>query len=86
MTTLKEYKAMMEEMMRAGNLLKSPPDRISEHVNFSCESLQIAPTLIRVIGLAEEALDSCDYMEGEDRFDHQLVNNALSEIRKLKGE
>lgn len=41
--------------------------------------------LIRVIELAEEALDSCDYMEGEDRFDHELVKQALSEIRKLKG-
>lgn len=43
--------------------------------------------LIRVIELAEEALKSCYFRDLDEMdYDVDLVDSALSEIRKLKGE
>lgn len=54
-------------------------------------SRNIVPELIRVIELAEEALESCgeEYYKKEDMivqvFDKIKIENAMLEIRKLKG-
>lgn len=59
------------------------------NAQFIAASRNIAPELIRVIELAEEALNSCEESgaHGEQAyFDEDMVRQALSEIRKLKGE
>lgn len=43
--------------------------------------------LLRVIELAEDALNSCGVNEqGQEYFDGIIIQQALSEIRKLKGK
>ena len=51
------------------------------------DALNKQADLIRVIELAEEALKSCYFRDHDEMdYDVDLVENALSEIRKLKGE
>ena len=112
MTTLKEYKAMMEGATDApwgvhkqnqksyvGNNLIIIPEHINMVVctiwaghdddetasngKFIAASRNIAPKLIRVIELAEEALLE---IEHSDECAQIVATRALSEIRKLKGE
>lgn len=112
MTTLKEYKTMMEGATDApwscseqqgtkghcfqaqiwdsdGDSLATIEPTVFEKyatsdAQFIAASRNIAPDLIRVIELAEEALNSVvdDY---DDKGHGALLVNALSEIRKLKG-
>lgn len=112
MTTLKDYKTMMEgategpwEVIWDEDLItwivKSQStswnicdvcccidkDESGEtHANIIAASRNIAPKLIRVIELAEDAL--CARLDPEYSFDEdmELARKALSEIRKLKGE
>lgn len=83
MTTLSEYKAMMEG---------ATDDSVEQSYTFfhtikEWEALkasrEIAPSLIRVIELAEEALSRYYH---DEICDTSIAENALSEIRKLKGE
>lgn len=47
----------------------------------------VLPDLLRVIELAEDALNSCGVNEqGQEYFDGIIIQQALSEIRKLKGK
>lgn len=115
MTTLKEYKAMMDGATDApwgvtnhpnqkaygGNLIVTPEDtdmvvctiwtcdeddETASNGKFISASRNIAPELIRVIELAEEAL--CARVDPEYSFDEDmlLARKAITEIRKLKGE
>ncbi len=121
MTTLKEYKAMMESATDAPWLLKESTEKgvgdyiRAETFGFVCRmpdiwgtengftenkhnarfiaaSRNIAPELIRVIELAEEALlnaMSCVPKNTEDKTYSLIIeqaNNTISEIRKLKGD
>ena len=106
MTTLKEYKAMMEGATDALKVVKSTiadygdddPERSLDtewgnvdvkvkHLDPIRATLELTPELIRVIELAEEALKSCYFRDHDEMdYDVNLVDNALSEIRKLKGE
>lgn len=120
MTTLKEYKAMMDGATDApwgvhkqnqksyvGNNLIIIPDHInmvvctiwashdgdetSSNGKFIAASRNIAPELIRVIELAEEALTLTARHNTNDTDKNQLAVfkaaiDVLSEIRKLKGE
>ena len=117
MTTIKEYKAMMEGATDAPwsfidewSGIYDAPDirgaqvRIAEIVRtpsyisnaqFIAASRNIAPSLIRVIELAEEALNLADNALWADiangafpqrKVTRDIVYNALSEIRKLRGE
>lgn len=64
-------------------------EEATTNAQFIAASRNIAPELIRVIELAEEALNSCEESgaHGEQAyFDEDMVRQALSEIRKLKGE
>jgi len=113
MTTLKEYKAMMEGATDApwvaiycgqsiyhknarnkkicgmpskeGNTFE---DRTNlKNAKFIVASRNIAPELIRVIELAEDALVNAQATLRHYRlYDLEKVEKALSEIRKLKGE
>lgn len=111
MTTLKEYKAMMEGATDAPwriNIEKDPSDGrychqivgldnsiITDDRNYYpsaphivdagliVKSVNIAPDLIRVIELAEEALLS---VNERSLYVPAIVDKTLSEIRKLKGE
>ena len=100
MTTLKEYKAIMEGAMDALNAVLCAPDGkccISgsdgdrKAVDEALEKLSIAggnlaPELIRVIELAEDAFETCGVnRHGQEYHDWDKIKNALSEIRKLKG-
>ncbi len=101
MTTLKEYKAIMEGATDAVNFIQAQSykaERYQEPIDRQIEIIRAfisyQSELIRVIELAEEKLafiadgclvppdggspDICDYMKA--------ANEALSEIRKLKGE
>ena len=108
MTTIKEYKEMMEgatdgpwklsEVM--GHVMVRDANnetvvgfstyggdcRYLKNARLMTASRNIAPELIRVIELAEEAL--CARVDPEYSFDEDmlLARKALSEIRKLKGE
>lgn len=116
MTTLKEYKAMMEGVTDAPwgvtnhpnqkaygeNLIVTPEDtdmvvctvwtcdeddETASNGKFIAASRNIAPELIRVIELAEDAFETCGVnRHGQEYHDWDKVKNALSEIRKLKGE
>lgn len=116
MTTLKEYKAMMDGVTPApwgvhkqnqksyvGNNLIIIPEHInmvvctiwashdgdetSSNGKFIAASRNIAPDLIRVIELAEDALVNAQATLRHYRlYDLEKVEKALSEIRKLKGE
>lgn len=57
------------------------------NARFICASRNIAPELIRVIELAEEALEDAEgYSFGNaTQQEHDARREALSEIRKLKG-
>lgn len=120
MTTIKEYKALMEgttdgpwgvtnhpnQKAYGGNLIVTPrdtdmvvctvwtcdeDDETASNGKFIAASRNIAPELIRVIELAEVALN-----KAHNALDHADVpfhpsaiiatREALSEIRKLKGE
>ena len=113
MTTLKEYKAMMDGATDApwvaiycgqsiyhknarnkkicgmpskeGNTFE---DRTNlKNAKFIVASRNIAPELIRVIELAEDALVNAQATLRYYRlYDLEKVEKALSEIRKLKGE
>ena len=111
MTTLKEYKAMMEgatdapwsfSPQRGANghcfqaqVWDSKGDSLAiiestafekyatSDAKFIAASRNIAPELIRVIELAEEALLE---IEHSDECAQIVATRALSEIRKLKGE
>jgi len=107
MTTIKEYKAMMEgatdapwSYIHENYAIYGAPDsrgaqgRIAEiditnnhneDAQFIAASRNIAPDLIRVIELADEALNSVvdDY---DEKGHGAVLVKALSEIRKLKGE
>ena len=79
MTTLKEYKAINDKYedgvtMRQGQDLH----RLSH---------KMMPDLIRVIELAEEALEDAEgYSFGNaTQQEHEARRHALSEIRKLRG-
>lgn len=99
--TIKEYKATMEGATDALNAVLCDPDGkccIScsdgdrKAVDDALEKLSIAggniaPELIRVIELAEEALETCGVnRHGQEYHDWDKIKQALSEIRKLKGE
>ncbi len=107
MTTLKEYKAMMEGATDAPWSYEPQefmPERVwkgakqichvigdsgetQSNAQFIAASRNIAPELIRVIELAEEALKSCYFRDHDEMdYDVDLVDSTLSEIRKLKGE
>ena len=118
MTTIKEYKAMMEGATDAPWLLKESTDKgvgdyiRAETFGFVCRmpdiwgtengftenkhnarfiaaSRNIAPELIRVLELAESALqDVFGVVQPHDSAykELSLANEALSEIRKLKGD
>jgi len=127
MTTLKEYKAMMEGVTDApwvaskatypdntggydwaitvdGQIIAEAfrhtgwADKISgkyieqpvgENAKFIAASRNLAPELIRVIELAEEALNDVYGFILPHEMAYQelsLVDEALSEIRKLRGE
>ena len=101
MTTIKEYKAMMEgatdapwygfnasfsrEKMIAFSVISNDESGANiateADYDFVTASRNIAPSLIRVIELAEEALQYHATAE-----DGNIAWNALSEIRKLRGE
>ncbi len=108
MTTLKEYKAMMEGATGAPWYVALPDEEISvltiksgewvicemaccidndvsgeQHANIITASRNIAPELIRVIELAEDAITRA-LSDGEAYIDK--CNETLLEIRKLKGE
>ncbi|MBP9788610.1 MAG: hypothetical protein KBC72_13890 [Acinetobacter sp.] len=106
MTTIKEYKAMMEGATDAPwsyidewSGIYDAPDirgaqvRIAEIVRtsdyksnaqFIAASRNIAPELIRVIELAEDAI--FQLLKEHDNQSEQWASEALSEIRKLKGK
>lgn len=115
MTTLKEYKAMMEGATDApwsfspqrgtnghcfqAQVWDSKGDSLAiiestafekyatSDAKFIAASRNIAPELIRVIELAEEALIKAQATLRYYRlYDLEKVEKALSEIRKLKGE
>ena len=121
MTTLKEYKAMMEGATDAPWFISHNRysennsfvicanddnyhsisevrngaddeeyggiDKERNNAQFIVESRNIAPELIRVIELAEEALKSCYFRDHDEMdYDVDLVDSTLSKIRKLKGE
>lgn len=112
MTTIKEYKAIMEGATDAPWSYEQQefmPERVwkgtkqichvigdtsetQSNASFIAASRNIAPELIRVIELAEEALTQCDdAMHYMSEYDIPImlpdnVKQALSEIRKLKGE
>lgn len=103
MTTLKEYKTMMEgatdapwygfdasfsrEKMVAFSVISNDESGANKATRadyeFVVASRNIAPDLIRVIELAEEALLE---IEHSDECAQIVATRALSEIRKLKGE
>lgn len=102
MTTLKEYKAMMEGATDAPWIQYANGNQVyggvsetlisyayglgglsSKNSAFIAASRNIAPDLIRVIELAEEALLE---IEHSDECAQIVATRALSEIRKLKGE
>lgn len=57
------------------------------NADFIAASRNIAPELIRVIELAEEALETCGVnRHGQEYHDWDKIKQALSEIRKLRGE
>jgi hypothetical protein len=106
MTTIKEYKAMMEGATDAvafvcrtlGWLEVVPPygdkvDRTKEcdKAIIECgkirDALNKQADIIRVIELAEEALEDAEgYSFGNaTQQEHEARRNALSEIRKLRG-
>lgn len=97
MTTIKEYKAMMD-YATAGPWLVTcstggyADNRIDSGVllaentanaSFIAASRNIAPDLIRVIELAEKALIA---VNDKSHFVPAKVQMALTEIKKLKGE
>ncbi len=106
MTTLSEYKAMMEGATDALKAVKSTiadygdddPERSLDtewgnvdvkvkHLEPIKATLELTPELIRVIELAEDAFETCGVnRHGQEYHDWDKVKNALSEIRKLKGE
>lgn len=107
MTTLKEYKAMMEGATDAPWSYEPQefmPERVwkgtkqichvigdsgetQANADFIAASRNIAPELIRVIELAEEALETCGVnRHGQEYHDWDKIKQALSEIRKLRGE
>lgn len=116
MTTLSEYKAMMEGATDAPWVIshradtavsannergicstggyadntKDPDILYKENkanADFIAASRNIAPSLIRVIELAEEALETCGVnRHGQEYHDWDKIKQALYEIRKLKGE
>ena len=62
-------------------------DETASNGKFIAASRNIAPELIRVIELADEALKSCYFRDHDEMdYDVDLVDSTLSEIRKLKGE
>jgi len=119
MTTIKEYKAMIEGATAApwyvrphkhdewgiiknsdGHIVasvrnpsvnyndlsafcKNDTDPYQKNSDFIATSRNIAPELIRVIELAEEAFLA---VNDKSYFVPAVVQKALSEIRKLKGE
>lgn len=113
MTTIKEYKAMIEGATDAGavgglllhrieKMLSHSPNengwfknlsdvelRISrdeaKYIQDSEASRNISDGLIRVIELAESELMAIHLQYGDEENAYQH-SNALSEIRKLKGE
>lgn len=119
MTTLKEYKAMMEGATDAPwsyndgsgsedyvycndevgsavacvagkhfnlSLILKEEDR-KKNGYFIAASRNIAPEIIRVIELAESALETCGVnRHGQEYHDWDKIKQALYEIRKLKGE
>ena len=114
MTTIKEYKEMMEGATDAPWAVSQqhddkritdirsndwrlnttsytqddvPMDEHLSNMNFIAASRNIAPELIRVIELAEEALETCGVnRHGQEYHDWDKIKQALSEIRKLRGE
>ena len=108
MTTLKEYKSMMEGatdapwgMSCANDIswayIAKKGDMICDHFGgferdedavFVIASRNIAPELIRVIELAEVALEVSLSMSENECWpvEEIIIRQALSEIRKLKGE
>lgn len=111
MTTIKEYKAMMEGATDAPWAVSQqhddkritdirsndwrlnttsytqddvPMDEHLSNMNFIAASRNIAPSLIRVIELADDAI--VQLLKSHDNQSEQWANEALSEIRKLKGE
>lgn len=99
MTTIKEYKSLMEGatdapwVLEKGVIKSGKQDFVSSFYHckqapynaaFVAASRSIAPELIRVIELAEEALKF--YCRGRMSGDTEYAREALSEIRKLKGE
>ncbi len=105
MTTLKEYKAMMEgategpwvigefqdtEMLNQISIKPSigvaygNKKTAETNAKFIAASRNIAPELIRVIELAEEAI--FQLLKEHDNQSEQWASEALSEIRKLKGK
>lgn len=109
MTTLKEYKAMMEGATDApweatsyeiygaakydaegvwpylGELNGQGKTENKSNADFIAASRNIAPSLIRVIELAEYALDRALQFKTSEGQEN-IVQQALSEIRNLKGE
>lgn len=103
MTTIKEYKAMIEgatdgpwygfdasfsrEKMVAFSVISNDESGANKATRadyeFVMASRNIAPELIRVIELAEEAFLA---VNDKSYFVPAVVQKALSEIRKLKGE
>ena len=115
MTTISEYKAMMEGATDAPWAIsrrtdtavsaqgergicstggyadnRRNPDELAKenkcNADFIAASRNIAPSLIRVIELAESALNTCGHDGYEEHYNNDMVENALSEIRKLRGE
>lgn len=103
MTTINEYKSLMEGATDALNAkpaflvggIAVMANGVGEKINqLNKASREIAPSLILVIELAEEALlytrNTCKLCDNapQDIFDKacDLSDNALSEIRKLRGE
>ena len=108
MTTLSEYKAMMEGATDAPWVVERPTgntthikrgginicrvrkplhcwEEMENNADFIAASRNIAPELIRVIELAEDAFETCGVnRHGQEYHDWDKVKNALSEIRKLK--
>lgn len=71
-TTIKEYKAMMEQAKTDGNGFAA-----------ALASAMMAPDLIRVIELAEELTLE---IQQKRHVDFDKVSYLREEIRKLKGE
>ncbi len=85
MTTLKEYKEMMETL---------PLTKETDWLDLEClvfeldeARRELCPELIRVIELAEDILNKCvAHTSHTEKVLKVECEQALSEIRKLKGE